>query len=95
MLAKILLLAGLVVLGLYVLLPRRRAPRGPARRGFLFCCGACAVLLASAVLACLLWMSRASLAGAGGKLDFLLPLALAQLILAVACGLLAYRRRPR
>ncbi|WP_240905425.1 hypothetical protein [Bordetella hinzii] len=53
------------------------------------------MLLASAVLACLLWMSRASLAGADGKLDFLLPLALAQLILAVACGLLAYRRRPR
>ncbi|OZI70688.1 hypothetical protein [Bordetella genomosp. 12] len=95
MLAKVLLLAGLVVLALYGFLPRRRGPKGPARRGFLFCCAACAVLLASAVLACLLWMSRASLVGADGKLDFLFPLALTQLVLALACGLLAYRRRPR
>ncbi|MFU1904829.1 hypothetical protein [Bordetella avium] len=95
MLAKILLLAGFVALGLYLVLPRRRRSRGLARRGFLFCCAACAVLLASAVLACLLWMSRASLVGADGKLDFLLPIAMVQLILALACGLLAWQRRPR
>ncbi|AIT28535.1 hypothetical protein [Bordetella holmesii] len=95
MLAKILLLAGLVVLVLYIYLPCRRAARGQAGRGFLFCCAASGVLLASAILACLLWMSRSSLSGVDGKLDFLLPLGLVQVLLALVCGVLAYRRRPR
>lgn len=95
MLAKIILLALLVAAALYLILPRRKGPRGPARRGFLFCCGACAVLLASALLASLLWMSRATLVGADGKLDFLLPMAMVQLILSLACGLMAWQRRPR
>ncbi|WP_272897004.1 hypothetical protein [Bordetella holmesii] len=40
-------------------------------------------------------MSRSSLSGVDGKLDFLLPLGLAQVLLALVCGVLAYRRRPR
>lgn len=95
MLIKILLLAVLVSGVLYWILPRRAAPRGPARRGFFIWCWASGLNLGAALLCWLVWMLRATLTRADGRLDFLLPLAGILLLLAFTFGVQAWRRRPR
>lgn len=105
MLVKILIIAAVIGLILYAVLPKRRVPRAPvapARRGrlmFTLLSSAALLFLILALFCLLLWLGNATSAIPGGGEVLsgagLLRIASVLAILAFLCGITAWIKRPR